>query len=114
MSPNSEATFIPEPPNKKIKNDLLDLINECYDLMFKRNGDFSPDVNKSALESGVKKIRETLERATSSSDVSFGATKPSAKINWGKCLALLLEDGVASLMAVKILTEKLNPGGGLL
>lgn len=100
------------PPLKKIKNDLLDIIRECYRIKFAKS--VVDDLDKEILDSGVAKIRETVERATSSSDVSFGATKTSAKINWGKCLSLLLEDGVRSLLAVKILTEKLNPGGGLL
>lgn len=103
-----------EPPSKKIKSgqEFIEIINECYDLKFK-------NLNKTieqeeSLKVGLQRIRETLENTTSSSDVSFGATKTASKINWGKCLGLLLEDGHHSLNAIKVLTERLSPGGGLL
>lgn len=110
----SEKALLTEPPSKKIRNDLQEVIIECYNLKFSKFGQPLGDSQYATVKSGIKRIRETVELATSSSDVSFGSTKPSAKINWGKCLALLLDDGPESLLSVKILTEKLNPGGGLL
>lgn len=103
-----------EPPSKRIKcgQEFVELINECYNLKFKNQT--KTDEQEETLRVGLQKLRETLEQTTSSSDVSFGATKTSAKINWGKCLGLLLEDGPHSLCAIKVLTERLSPGGGLL
>lgn len=103
-----------EPPNKKIKagQDFVDLINECYTLYFRNSNRSEEDQEK--LRNGMQQIREILEQISSSSDVSLGSTRTAAKISWGKCLGLLVEDGANSFKAMKILTEKLNPGGGLL
>lgn len=103
-----------EPPNKKIKasEDFVDLVNECYTIVYRTP--LKTDDDKSRLNAGMQKIRNTLEQINSSSDVSFGSTRTSAKINWGKCLGLLVEDGPESFKAMKVLTERLNPGGGLL
>lgn len=103
-----------EPPSKKIKpgQEFIEMINECYELKFKNLNKTQEE--EESLKAGIQRIRETLENTTSSSDVSFGATKTSSKINWGKCLGLLLEDGHHSLSAIKVLTERLSPGGGLL
>lgn len=103
-----------EPQIKRIKSgqEFVETINECYDLKF-RNLKKSVD-EEELLRAGLQRIRETLEKTTSSSDVSFGATKTASKINWGKCLGLLLEDEHYSLNAIKVLTERLSPGGGLL
>lgn len=103
-----------EPPVKKIRpaEDFVSLIDDCYRLRFR-------DMDKSEekleqLDDGTQKIREILEQVKSSSDVSFGATRLAAKINWGKCLGLMLESGPESLQALKVLTDTLSPGGGLL
>lgn len=103
-----------EPQIKRIKcgQDFVGTINECYDLKF-RIIEKSND-QEELLKGGLQRIRETLEKTTSSSDVSFGPTKTASKINWGKCLGLLLEDQHYSLNAIKVLTERLSPGGGLL
>ena len=99
------------PPNKKVKwgTEFVELIDSCYNIMF--NG-ASDDAAK--LQADIKKICEALEQATSSSDIPFGQTKIETKINWGKCLGLMLECPQESLKALKVLTGKLNPGCGLL
>lgn len=103
-----------EPPIKRIKSgqDFMDLICDCYDLKF--NSKTMCEEEKQRLRAGVKRIRETLEQTKSSSDITFGDTRTNSKITWGKCLALLLEDGSNSLTAIGILTGKLSPGGGVL
>lgn len=111
---SSQTSENSEPPVKKIKSEpeLVELITKYYELGSKSclDGVEKPD----SLKSGLREIRSHLEKATSSRDVSFGSTRTSAKLNWAKCLELMLEDEPESLTAVKILTEKLNPGGGLL
>jgi len=106
-----EAT---EPPSKRIKSgeEFINLIDECYELQFSVK-DKSEDQLKT-LESGVSKIRDTLEHVVSSSDVSFGSTRSASKINWGKCVSLMLENGLDNVKALKVLTDRLSPGGGLL
>lgn len=103
-----------EPPSKRIKAGLefTETISECYDLKFKNPN--TTDKEKERLKAGLLQLRQTLEQTTSSSDVPFGPTKTSSKINWGKCVELLLEDCPPSLGAIKVLTERLSPGGGLL
>lgn len=103
-----------EPPSKKIRasENFVDLINECYNIVYRTPIKSKDDYEK--LSIGMQKIRDTLEQINSSSDVSLGSTRTSAKINWGKCLGLLVEDGPESFKAMKVLTERLNPGGGLL
>lgn len=95
-----------EPPSKRIKNDFTNLINLNYETKFVKQDNIN--------DKDMTSIRQTIEAAKSSSDISFGATKSEAKINWGKCLSLLIEDGQHSFMALSILMSKLNPGGGLL
>lgn len=103
-----------EPPSKKIKpaQEFINLIDDCYLLRF-RDIDKTEEKNQQ-LEEDTQKIREILEQVRSSSDVSFGPTRLAAKINWGKCLGLMLESGPESLKALKVLTDTLSPGGGLL
>lgn len=101
------------PPNKSIKSgeDFMSLIDSCYEIKF---GTKDKTVEQEEfLAQGVKTIRETLEASTSSRDISFGNTRTSTQINWGKCLGVLLEDGPDSLNAIKILTERFSVGGGL-
>lgn len=102
-----------EPPIKKLKcgEDFVDLINECYDLQFDKSDKTQTDIEDLNLK--AQKIRETVANINSSSDLQFGETRISARINWGKCLAILLENGHHDLTATKILTERLSPGGGL-
>jgi len=103
-----------EPPSKRARSgeNFVNLINDCYDLKFRKTGLTLEE--EDSLKLGTQRIRETLESTISSSDLSFGTTRTSAKINWGKCLGLLLEDGHNSLDALRVLTERLSPGGGLL
>lgn len=89
----------------------MELINECYELQFDKSEKTDAEIED--LNSKAQRIRETVENITSSSDLQFGETRISARINWGKCLAVLLENGHQNLTATKILTERLSPGGGL-
>jgi hypothetical protein len=104
-----------EPPPKKIKagQEFIDLIEECYDITF-NHMDGIPDDKSIRLEEGLQQIRKILEQIQSSSDVSFGPTRSSAKITWGKCLSLMLQNGPESIRALKVLTDRLSPSGGLL
>lgn len=103
-----------EPPHKKIKTsqEILDLINECFDLMFNKTQK-SPE-EEERLKNGCDKIRETLEQINSSNDFSFGTNLTCSKINWGKCLGLMLEGAPQSFGALKVLIGTLNAGPGLL
>lgn len=103
-----------EPSNKKIKSgpDFSDIIIECYDLKF--NVHIRTKEQDETMVNHIRTIRETLELTVSSSEISFGTTRVLAKINWGKCLSLLLEEGLQCIKALVVLTGKLNPGGGLL
>lgn len=100
------------PPNKRIKaeEEISELINECFQIRF-TNNKFGEQ--KERLDAGLKKIRQTLEQVTSSSDVSLGPTRLEAKRNWGKCLGIMLENTPESLEALNILNVKLTAGGGL-
>lgn len=102
------------PSTKRIKSDtnFPQLINEMYDLKF--NVMDRTKEQDEALLNGLQNIRETLEATNSSSEISFGTTRVLAKVNWGRCLSLLLDDDTASLKGLNILGGKLNPGGGLL
>lgn len=104
-----------EPPIKKIKpaEEFINLIDDCYRIRF---GDASGRTTEKIqqLDDGTQKIREILEQVKTSSDVSLGPTRLASKINWGKCLGLMLESGPESLKALKVLTDTLSPGGGLL
>lgn len=102
-----------EPPVKKLKSgeDFVELINDCYTLQFDRTD--KTDTEVETLNLKAQQIRETVENVISSSDLQFGETRISARINWGKCLAVLIANGHHNLAATKILTERLSPGGGL-
>lgn len=107
---NDHNMIVDEPPNKRIKNEFenrefIDWINNCYDLKFRQM--------KEIPTSDIEHIREVLLAAKSSIDVPWGRTKAECKINWGKCLGILIEDGARSLGVLKKLTDMLNPGGGL-
>ena len=106
------ADITEKPPNKKIKGEqeFIGLIDDCYRLKFNENQFEGDNVE---LMTGIRKIRDTLERAQSSGDVPFGPTRFSSKITWGKCLYLMLESGPESFKALKVL-NRLSPGGGLL
>lgn len=104
-----------EPPSiKRIKcnTNFPQIISECYDLKF-NNMERTKEQDE-ALKCNFQTIRETLESTNSSSEISFGTTRVLAKVNWAKCLSLLLDDDSSSLKALSTLTGKLNPGGGLL
>lgn len=103
-----------EPPSKKIKSgqEFMQTISECYDLKF--NSDKRSEQQLQDLNEGLTRIRDTLESIKSSSDVPLGNNRTLAKINWAKCMSLLLEDGPKSARAIKVLVGRLSPGGGLL
>lgn len=110
-----------EPAIKRIKSSYIEnledksfsvLLDYCYDLKF--NILEKTQEQEEELKRGLQTIQEILEKTNSSRDISFGKTRVLAKINWGKCLSLLLEGGAESLQALSILTGKLNPGAGLL
>lgn len=102
------------PPHKKIKTsqEILDLINECFDLMFNKAKKSPEDEEK--LRNGCDRIRETLEQISASNEFSFGENLTSSKINWGKCLGLMLEGAPETYKSLEILTGILNAGPGLL
>lgn len=103
-----------EPPSKKIKQgqEFINLIDDCYQLRFRDEDKTEEKILR--LKEDTHKIRDILEQVKSSRDVSFGPTRLAAKINWGKCLGLMLESGPDSVKALKVLTDTLSPGGGLL
>lgn len=103
-----------EPPSKRIKSgeEFINLIDECYELQFSVKEKSEDQIRR--LDRGIQQIRDTLENVVSSSDVSFGSTRSASKINWGKCVSLMLETGLDNLNSLKVLTDRLSPGGGLL
>lgn len=110
----TETIIMTGPPHKKIKTsqEILDLINECFDLMFNKIEKSPEDEEK--LQNGCDKIRETLEQIKASNEFSFGGNLTSSKINWGKCLGLMLEGAPKSFKSLETLTDILNAGPGLL
>lgn len=108
-----EATA--EPPSKKIKvgQEFIDLIEECYDMLF-GNKDGPPESERARLNEGIAQIRKILEQVHSSQDLSFGPTQSKSKIAWGKCVSIMLETGTESLRSVQLLTGRLSAGAGLL
>lgn len=108
----SSDDFNMEPANKRIKSSdrkFDEIINDCYELQF--NVLDRTEEQETLLKDGLLEIRSSLEERSS---LSFGNTRVLAKINWGKCLSLLLEGGTENLKALSVLTGKLNPGAGLL
>lgn len=93
------------PPNKRIKSeDLSQILDKCYQLKYH-------------VGPGSKELAEGLElirNALLSGSACFGSTRMEVKTNWGKCLALMLDDIPDGIEALKILTKKLGTGGGML
>lgn len=108
------ADAIEPPPNKKIRSeqDFIRLIEDCYRIHFNKVN--KTEEEEEQLQTGLKKIQEILEQAQSSCDISFGHSRPSTKITWGKCLSLMVETGPQNLKALRNLCSHLSPGGGLL
>lgn len=122
-----------EPPIKRAKSDLLDtgsqdwfalLVNECYEHRFQADSDTvlddesdvgtnGPTSEKMYLEK-LEKIRTTLENVRTSKDISFGGTKCEKRINWARCLNVLLVDGPRNSPAISVVCEKFYPGAGVI
>lgn len=105
---------IEQPPNKKLRSEqeFIRLIEDCYKMHF--NSTNKTQEEEEQLQAGLKKIQDILEQAQSSRDVSFGQSRSSTKITWGKCLSLMLETKPHNLLALKNLSGPLSPGGGLI
>lgn len=104
-----------EPPSKRIKSEeFVTLIDDCYELQFSIEESRRTEDQKERLRDGIKQIRCTIEQVMSSNDISLGATRSANKINWGKCVSLLLENGPENIKALSVMTGRLTPGGGLL
>lgn len=101
-----------EPPQKRAKTgeDLIQVVNNCYNLMF-RQTELSEE-EKATLASGMEYIRTTLKQASRGYGV-LGPNRTTAKITWGKCMGLLLEEGTFCHESIEILMGRLNPGGAL-